>query len=124
VALPRPLSAYDLIAKVRPHPIAAPPTVYRALKRLISDGRVHRIESLNAFVACRHSRGAQLEPVHERGVGFAICDRCGSADEFVDPVVGEKLEADLSARAFLPRALTIEVRGLCAVCRSDEVSST
>ncbi|HUI20073.1 MAG TPA: hypothetical protein VLZ74_03410 [Methylocella sp.] len=91
----------------------------------MSDGRVHRIESLNAFVACRHSRGGRLPDLtHEGGVGFAICDRCSSADEFADHVVGERLEADLSARAFLPSALVIEVQGVFAVCRSDEVSAT
>lgn len=123
VTSPRPLGAYDLMSKVTPRGIASPPTVYRALKRLISDGKVHRIESLNSFVACRHARDAQRGSVHERGVGFAICDRCGSVDEFVDPVVGERLDADLSARAFLPRALAIEVRGLCAICQLDEESA-
>ena len=122
MASPRPLSAYDLIATIGPQVPASPPTIYRALKKLISDGKVHRIESLNAFVACRHSRGAELDHEHEGGVGFAICDRCGSVDEFFDPVVGERLDADLSARSFLPRAVTVEVRGLCAGCRSEEAS--
>ena len=124
LASPRPLSAYDLIATIGPRVPASPPTIYRALKKLISDGKVHRIESLNAFVACRHSSCAESDHEHARGVSFAICDRCGSVDEFFDPVVGERLEADLSARSFLPRAVTVEVRGLCAGCRSDEASAT
>ena len=124
MASPRPMSAYDLIATIGAQVPASPPTIYRGLKKLISDGKVHRIESLNAFVACRHSKGAELDHEHERGVGFAICDRCGSVDEFVDPVVGERLDADLSARSFLPRAVTVEVRGLCAGCRSEEASPT
>jgi Fur family zinc uptake transcriptional regulator len=61
VTPPRPLNAYDLMAKLTPLAIASPPTVYRALKRLISDGKVHRIESLNAFIACSHARGIQLD---------------------------------------------------------------
>jgi len=120
----RPLSAYDLIATIGQRVPASPPTIYRALKKLISDGKVHRIESLNAFVACRHSSCAESDHEHARGVSFAICDRCGSVDEFFDSVVGERLEADLSARSFLPRAVTVEVRGLCAGCRSDEASAT
>ena len=124
MASPRPLSAYDLIATIGPRVPASPPTIYRGLKKLISDGKVHRIESLNAFVACRHSSCGELGHEHARGVSFAICDRCGSVDEFVDPVVGERLEADVSARSFLPRAVTVEVRGLCADCRADEASAT
>ena len=66
MASPRPLSAYDLIATIGPQVPASPPTIYRALKKLISDGKVHRIESLNAFVACRHSRCAEPDHEHER----------------------------------------------------------
>ena len=124
MASPRPLSAYDLIATIGAQVPASPPTIYRGLKKLISDGKVHRIESLNAFVACRHSNCAEHDHKPTQGVSFAICDRCGSVDEFVDPVVGERLDADLSARSFLPRAVTVEVRGLCAGCRSEEASPT
>ena len=37
-------------------------------KKLISDGKVHRIELLNAFVACRHSKCAEPDHEHERGL--------------------------------------------------------
>ncbi len=112
----RPLGAYEIIAAIRPRAAIAPPTVYRALKRLISKGRVHRIESLNAFVACRHEDCAG--PSHEdgKGVAFIICDECGAVDEFVDPVIVERLAAALSQRGFLTRALTLEIRGLCGSC--------
>ena len=62
----RPLSAYELIEKVRVKGVSAPPTVYRALQRLIDDGLAHRLESLNAFVACEH-------PHHQGKAVFAIC---------------------------------------------------
>jgi Fur family transcriptional regulator, zinc uptake regulator len=119
----RPLSAYELIEAIRPQTVAAPTTIYRALKKLISDGKAHRIESLNAFVACRHPRCAEVGQEHKGGVGFAICDRCGAINEFVDPMISETVAADLSTLAFLPRALTIEVRGLCASCREDNASA-
>ena len=45
----RPVSAYELIEQVRAKGVSAPPTVYRALQRLIGDGLAHRLESLNAF---------------------------------------------------------------------------
>ena len=38
----RPVSAYELIEQVRGHGVTAPPTVYRALQRLIEDGLSRR----------------------------------------------------------------------------------
>ena len=86
-----------------------PPTVYRALEFLEQAGLVHRIASLNAFVACDSAGAAHA-------AAFLICDCCGSAQEF-DP--GEVRPASSAAKAegFTPRAITLEVRGRCAACR-------
>jgi len=119
-AAQRPLSAYELIEAIRPQVIAAPPTVYRALKKLVSEGKAHRVESLNAFVACRHPEHSDHGGEHAARICFAICDRCGAIDEVVNPRVAESLAAELSALAFVPRALTIEARGLCAGCRRGD----
>ena len=50
-----PLSAYSLLDKLREYGLKAPPQVYRALEKLIEIGKVHRIESMNAFIACGHN---------------------------------------------------------------------
>src|SRR5262245_48967355 len=78
-----PLSAYTLLDQLRDRGFRAPLQVYRALDALIKGGLVHRLESLNAFVACS-------EP-HDHGHGmtaFAICDRCGQVDEMSDDAIG------------------------------------
>ena len=50
----QPVKAYDLLPKFHAGGRAAkPPTVYRALEFLERHGLAHRIESLNAYVACR-----------------------------------------------------------------------
>jgi len=46
-----------------------PPVAYRALDFLIKEGFVHKIESLNAFVACSHA-GEKHSPT------FLICKNC------------------------------------------------
>ncbi|MGN4219982.1 Fur family transcriptional regulator, partial [Burkholderia gladioli] len=78
-----PLSAYALLARLREQGFSAPAQVYRALERLTAQGLVHRLESLNAYLACRQTAacGPGL-------LAFAICDECGQVDEFVDPEVG------------------------------------
>ena len=48
------MSAYDLIQVLHSEGMSSPPTMYRALRQLVDAGVAHRIESLNAFVACRH----------------------------------------------------------------------
>ena len=48
----RPVSAYDILGDIRPHGIKSPVQVYRAVKKLIENGTVHKVESLNAFVLC------------------------------------------------------------------------
>ena len=57
----KPASAYDLIDDLKPDGVKAPPTVYRALGRLIEAGLVHRLELLNAFVACTHAHASAPE---------------------------------------------------------------
>ena len=48
------MSAYMILDELRENGFRAPLQVYRALEKLISMGRVHRLESLNAFIACAH----------------------------------------------------------------------
>src|SRR3546814_12693557 len=50
----RAMTAYQILDALREHGLRAPVQVYRALERLLEREEVHRIESLNAFVACRH----------------------------------------------------------------------
>lgn len=115
----RPLSAYDLLEKLRPTGVGAPLTIYRALEKLIAAGKVHRVETLNAFVACRHGEHHGHEPAAEaapRAVGFAICDACGAVEEFIDGRLFDDLAGALARTGFRPRASTVEVRGRCARC--------
>lgn len=121
----RPLSAYDLLDRLRPTGVAAPLTVYRALDKLIASGKVHRIESLNAFVACRtgehHRQEAEAadRPRAPRSVGFTICDKCGSVEEFVDDKLFARLHRGLAARHFKAETTAVEVHGLCAACSAS-----
>ncbi len=109
----QPIKAYDLLDRVRNGNgpgAAAPPTVYRALDFLMANGFVHKLESVNAFVACHHPNAAQ------HSVPFLICNRCHSAVELEDEGVVAALDARARELGFLPQAQTLEVHGLCARC--------
>ena len=51
-----PLKAYTILFNVQKRGIKAPPQVYRALDKLVQTGKIHKIESKNAFVACKNSK--------------------------------------------------------------------
>jgi Fur family zinc uptake transcriptional regulator len=105
----RPVSAYELIDELREKATLAPQTVYRSLDRLIADGQAHRLESLNAFVACRH-------PSHEGAAVFAICDDCGTVTEFDEPAAIVRLQAWAKKARFAVTCMTLEIRGRCRSC--------
>ena len=109
----KPIKAYDLLEQVREGEgagAAAPPTVYRALDFLLANGFIHKLESINAFVACHHPNSAQ------HSVPFLICDRCHSATELEDASIVASLDAAARGLGFAPQAQTLEVHGLCAKC--------
>ncbi len=106
-----PLSAYGILDRVRGDGIKAPLQIYRALDKLVEMGLAHRLESLNAFVACAHA-----EAKHGGLAAVAICESCGRVDEFADPVVEERLAAWSRATGFKTERTTIEIRGHCKDC--------
>lgn len=110
-----PLSAYRLLDLLRDEGFRAPLQVYRALDRLTSLGLVHRLESLNAFVACAHPH----RHLDDGRMAFAICDECGQVNEFEDPAVRERLNVWAAGRSFSVKETTIELRGTCAACSTQ-----
>lgn len=106
-----PLSAYAILDDLREEGFKAPLQVYRALDKLIATGQVHRIESLNAFVVCRHS-GCRLKDT----TVFAICDRCGAAEELGDHGLSDRLQTLAADRRFDVRQAVVELRGICDAC--------
>jgi Fur family zinc uptake transcriptional regulator len=110
-----PLSAYALLDQLREHGFRAPLQVYRALDALVRQGLAHRLESLNAFVAC--SAAEEHGHAHASGItAFAICDRCGHVVELSDQAVEERLREWVGASGFVPDRAVIEFRGRCAGC--------
>jgi Fur family zinc uptake transcriptional regulator len=89
-----PLSAYDILDKLRGEGLRAPLQVYRALDKLLDRGLAHRLESINAFVACADTR------CHRKGlIAFE-----------------ERLGAWAKTGGFKVERTTMEIRGRCADC--------
>jgi Fur family transcriptional regulator, zinc uptake regulator len=108
-----PLSAYTILDQLRAEGFRAPLQVYRALDKLVEFGLVHRLESLNAFVACSH-KDCQAHSA----AAFAICEKCGQVNEISDPQLDERLRELAQASGFSLTKSVVELRGLCAECRA------
>jgi len=107
------IGAYDIIDRLaadgkRPSPI----TVYRALDFLMDQGLVHRLASLNAYVACHRASA-------DHGAQFLICRRCGTIGEITDPQVERAIAGAAADVGFAVAAPLVEVAGLCANCRES-----
>ncbi len=109
---PGSLKAYDLLDRLaEEHAAARPPTVYRALEFLIDQGLVHRIESLNAYVACPC-------PEHAHGFQLLICRLCGRVEELHLNDVNEQLSRHARDLGFRVERQTIELLGHCEACHA------
>ncbi len=107
----RALGAYQILGELQNDGLSAPPQVYRALDRLCADGQVHRIESLNAFVACdQHG--------HEDDVGFAICESCAAVSELPLDAIEDDMRKRTGALGFSVSRTRVELIGLCAECQA------
>ncbi|MGH1357937.1 MAG: Fur family transcriptional regulator [Burkholderiaceae bacterium] len=107
-----PASAYEILDALRDKGFRAPPQAYRALERLQRLGLVHRVDCLNAFVACCHpDRQHSCEPVV-----LAVCSECHCVKELSDQALKNKLTGLSSQCDLQPDGLTVELRGRCASC--------
>ena len=71
----RAMGAYDILEVLRQEGLGSqPPVAYRALDFLVSHGLAHRVERLNAFIACS-------SPEHQHIPTFLICRTCQSIAE-------------------------------------------
>ncbi len=104
----RPLSAYDILERLHGTKVRAAVQVYRAMEKLSKLGLVHRLESLNAFVAC--------DCVHNKSSpGFMLCTCCGDVREFD---AGKTVSAArLQAKGFRIETPNVELKGLCSHCQ-------
>ena len=107
-----PLTAYELLDGLRSKGMVAPTTIYRALEKLLEAGRIHKIESLNAWTVC-------CENHNKKTAIFEICDDCGNVTEHLDTSFTESIKKLSKRTGFLPNKPIFEIHGQCANCSSS-----
>lgn len=107
------LGAYDILEILRQEGFGSqPPVAYRALDFLISHGFAHRIERLNAFIACGEM-GKDHTPV------FLICRACDRVAEVSAGPLHKHLGDTAQKAGFSIDRFVAEAIGLCPDCRKD-----
>ena len=106
-----PLKAYTILFNVQKKGIKAPPQVYRALDKLVEIGKIHKVESKNAFVACRNS-----DCEISKATAFSICESCEMVDEISDVKLSKYLSNFNHKRGMKFKRFNLEFFGLCKKC--------
>lgn len=110
----QPVSAYFLLDQLRGDGFKAPPQIYRALDKLVNLGLAHRVDSLNAFVACT---GDHADHCHQLSA-FVICSECGQTVEVSAETISRDVAAMAEAQRFSLASAKIELLGRCENCQS------
>jgi Fur family zinc uptake transcriptional regulator len=109
---PEPLKAYTILYNVQKKGINAPPQVYRALDKLVEIGKIHKIESKNAFVACKNS-----DCEISKATAFSICESCEMVDEISDVKLSKYLSSFNHKKGMKFKRFNLEFFGLCKKCK-------
>lgn len=119
----KPVGAYDLITQLQQMRTAigddaqdqmqknvAPPTVYRSLEFLLSEGLIHQLTSINAYVPCCHPRA-------QHTAAFLICEQCQRVQECSSLPVQEMVSFAEQDMGFIVARSVIELSGRCQACQ-------
>ena len=107
-----PLKAYSILFNVQKKGINAPQQIYRALDKLIEAGKIHKIESKNAFVACKNSNCEV-----SKATAFSICESCEIVDEISDTKLSKYLSKLNQKKGMKFKRFNLEFFGLCKKCK-------
>ena len=106
----RALGAYAILDQLRDGGFGSqPPVVYRALDFLVVNGLAHKIERLNAFIACVH-------PSHAHAPAFLICRLCDVVAETHSSPARGTLGDAAKATGFQIERTMVEAEGVCPSC--------
>lgn len=104
------LGAYTILDRLRESGFGSqPPVAYRALEFLIGNGFAHKIERINAFVAC-------VDPSHTHTPAFMICRLCDAVAETKSAPARGVLGDAARATGFRIERTVVEAEGVCPSC--------
>ncbi|MBB1487200.1 transcriptional repressor [Oceanospirillum sediminis] len=116
----RPLSAYDVVDLFKESFSENLPAMsaYRILTFLLENDFVHKLETTNQFMACRH---ICCDHLHEPPQ-FLICDKCNAVRELsIGKQTLNELNNGIEQSGFILVRKQLELHGLCKACQESNV---
>ena len=107
-----PLKAYAILFDIQKKGIKSPLQVYRALDKLIEIGKVHKIESRNSYIACKHENCNA-----KNSTAFLICENCEKVTELKKDNLSLYFSKQAVKDNFQYRKHNLEIYGLCKSCK-------
>ena len=108
-----PVKAYSILDNVQKKGINAPLQVYRALDKLIRIGKIHKVESRNAFIACKNTNCEV-----SNATAFSICQACEKVTEIINSKLSKYLKSFQDNTGMKYKKYNLEFFGLCQKCKS------
>ncbi|MEP3346444.1 MAG: Fur family transcriptional regulator [Litoreibacter sp.] len=107
----RAIGAYEILDKLREEGLGSqPPVAYRALDFLVKHRFAHKIEKLNAFIACTH-------PGDMHAPAFLICRSCDAVEEALTAGEDGRLDKAAQETGFTIERTVLEAEGVCPNCQ-------
>ncbi len=111
------IGAYEILARLGEKGTrVAPISIYRAIDALLDAGVIHRLESKNAFFACRRTD----HTVKGKRPIFLSCEKCGAVGEVDGQHIFDLIGEAATGAKFTPRVKFVEVSGYCPRCATSE----
>ena len=107
-----PLKAYSILYNVQKKGIKATQQIYRALDKLIEIGKIHKIESRNAFVACKN-----INCELSKATAFSICENCEQVEEIKDIKLSKYLSNYNDKTGMKYKKYNLEFYVICRKCK-------
>jgi Fur family zinc uptake transcriptional regulator len=112
----RAMGAYDILDTLKAEGLGSqPPVAYRALDFLVTHGFAHRVERLNAFVACARA-GDDHTPA------FLICRACNIVVETDSSLPRKAIAGAARDLGFTVERAAVEAEGLCHACAAGDTA--
>jgi Fur family transcriptional regulator, zinc uptake regulator len=107
------IGAYEILARMADKGTrVAPISIYRAIDALLGAGLIHRLESKNAFFACRR---ADHTSTGRRPI-FLSCEVCGAVAEVDGQDIFDLVDERARSTGFAPKVKFVEISGTCPRC--------
>lgn len=111
----KPLGAYEILERVKVKGINGPPTIYRALDKLIKLGIAHRIASTHTYMMCK-----QGKEHHGESIVLTVCNSCDNVDEIPNKALHDAFNHIRQSNGFRIHNEVVELVGTCRSCSEQK----